>query len=45
MKYQEVVNIPNYARRLNVILDEIEQEYQFSELDTMLVLKDILDHV
>lgn len=45
LKYQEIVNIPNYARRLNVMLDEIEQEYQFSGLDAMLVLKDILYYV
>lgn len=45
LKHQEKVNIPNYAYRLSGMLDEIEQEYQFSELDAMLVLKDILYHV
>ncbi|ELC8442537.1 helix-turn-helix transcriptional regulator [Clostridium perfringens] len=45
LKYQNIVNIPNYARRLNEMLDEIEQEYQFNEQDAMLVLKDILYNV
>ena len=45
LKYQNIVNIPNYARRLNEMLDEIEQEYQFNEQDSMLVLKDILYNV
>ena len=45
LKYQEEVNIPNYAHRLNVMLDEIEREYHFSKQDAMLVLKDILYHV
>lgn len=42
LKYQNEVNIPNYARRLNVMLDELEQEYHYSELDVFLVIKDIL---
>lgn len=45
LKYQNVVNISNYACRINKMLDEIEQEYQLSELDAMLVLKDILYNV
>ena len=45
LKYQNRVNIPNYARRLNELLDEIEHEYQFNEQDAMLVLKDILYNV
>ncbi|WP_042347190.1 helix-turn-helix transcriptional regulator [Bacillus massiliigorillae] len=45
LKYQSKVNIPNYARRLNEMLDEIKQEYQFNEQDAMLVLKDILYNV
>lgn len=42
ISYQNEVNIPNYARRINIMLDELKQEYHYSELDTMLVLKDIL---
>ncbi len=45
LKYQTEVNIPNYAYRINVMLDELKQEYQFNELDAMLVLKDILYNV
>ena len=32
----------NYAKRLEVMLGELTQEYQYSDLDAMLVLKDIL---
>ena len=42
IQYQQEVNIPNYARRINTMLDEMKQEYQYSEQDAMLVLKDIL---
>ncbi|MDD3340537.1 MAG: helix-turn-helix domain-containing protein [Lachnospiraceae bacterium] len=45
VNYQNEVNVPNYARRLNVMLEELEQEYQYGEQDTMLVLKDILYQV
>lgn len=42
IQYQQEVNIPNYAHRINVMLDELKQEYRYSEQDAMLVLKDIL---
>lgn len=45
LQYQNKVNILNYAHRINAMLDELKQEYKFNELDTMLVLKDILYHV
>ena len=45
LKYQAEVNIPNYARRINMMLDELKQEYRFNEQDAMLVLKDILYNV
>ena len=45
MQYQAQVNVPNYARRIRSMLDELEQEYRFSEQDAMLVLKDILYQV
>ena len=45
LKYQTDVNIPNYAHRINMMLDELKQEYSFSEQDAMLVLKDILYNV
>ena len=44
-KIPSEVNHPNYARRLCVMLDELKQEYQYSELDRLLVLKDILYNV
>lgn len=42
LTYQNDVNIPNYARRINIMLDELKQDYNFSEQEAMLVLKDIL---
>ncbi len=45
LQYRDKVNIPNYASSINTMLDELKQEYQFSEQDAMLVLKDILYHV
>lgn len=45
LRYQSEVNHPNYARRLCVMLDELKQEYQYSELDSLLVLKDIVYNV
>lgn len=42
IQYQQEVNISNYAHRINVMLDELKQEYRYSEQDAMLVLKDIL---
>ncbi len=45
LKYQTEVNIPQYAHRISVMLDELKQEYGFSEQNAMLVLKDILYNV
>ena len=45
LRYQGEVNHLNYAHRLSVMLDELKQEYQYSELDALLVLKDILYNV
>lgn len=42
IQYQQEVNIPNYAHRINVMLNELKQKYRYSEQDAMLVLKDIL---
>ncbi|MBM6776360.1 helix-turn-helix transcriptional regulator [Collinsella tanakaei] len=41
-KYQGEVNIPLYARRIRQMFDELKAEHGYSELDAMLVLKDIL---
>ncbi len=45
IQYQKEVNIPNYARRLEIMLNELKEEYRYSEQDTLLVLKDILYQV
>lgn len=45
LQYQDKVNIPNYARRLDIMLDELEQEYHFNKQDAVLVLKDIMYNV
>ncbi len=42
IRYQNEVNVPNYARRINLMLDELKQEYHYNEQDIVLVLKDIL---
>ena len=45
LTYQGKVNIPNYAYRIKIMLDELEQEYKFNAQDAMLVFKDILYNV
>ena len=45
VQYQSRVNNPNYATRLNTMLEELRQEYHFDEQDAMLILKDILAQV
>ena len=42
LKYQADVNVSNYAVRMRTMFDELKQEYGYTDLDTMLVLKDIL---
>lgn len=42
IQYQKEVNIPNYSHRINLMLNELKQEYHYNEQDAMLVLKDIL---
>lgn len=42
IQHQSEVNIPNYAFRIATMLDELQEEYQYSQQDAMLVLKDIL---
>ena len=41
-QYQKDVNYSDYARRINLMLDELKREYGYGEQDAMLVLKDIL---
>ena len=45
LSYRDKVNIPNYAYRINIMLDELEKEYGYGRQDAMLVLKDILYQV
>ena len=42
--YQSEVDIPQYAGRIREMFTELQQHYGYSELDAMLVLKDILAH-
>ncbi len=43
-KYQKDVDIPKYAKEIRKLLKELQETYNFNELDAMLVLKDILYH-
>lgn len=45
LQYQQTVNVPDYARKINQMLDELKQEYPYSEQNAMLLLKDILYQV
>ena len=40
--YPDKVDVSRYAAQLNVLLTGLRQDYGYSELDAMLVLKDIL---
>lgn len=42
MRYQKEVDILKYEEKIKVMLDELRTDYGYSELDAMLVLKDIL---
>ena len=41
-RYQEEVDTSSYAVQLDTLLKDLEKKYGYSELDAMLVLKDIL---
>lgn len=43
--YQEKVEVNHYANRLKELLDSLKSQYNYNDLDAMLVLKDILSHV
>ena len=45
LQYQKDVNISDYASRIDMMLDELKREYNYSEQDAMLMLKDILSNV
>lgn len=42
--YQKEVDIPKYAVEIRRMLTELQADYNYSEQDAMLVLKDILAH-
>lgn len=42
--YQEKVDIQKYANELRNLLDDLQKEYGYNKLDSLLVLKDILGH-
>lgn len=44
IKYQEKVDIAKYASKIREMLTDLQKEYHYNELDSMLVLKDILYH-
>lgn len=43
-EYQSQVDIPKYASAIRKLFRDLQAEYGYSELDAMLVLKDILAH-
>ncbi|MCQ2480949.1 MAG: hypothetical protein MJ121_02400 [Clostridia bacterium] len=43
-RYQNEVDIPYFAKQIRTMFNELEEKYGYSELDAMLVLKDILAH-
>ena len=42
--YQSEVDIPHYAEKIREMFSDLQTRYGYSELDAMLVLKDILAH-
>lgn len=42
--YQKEVDITKYAKEIRRMINELQEIYNYSELDAMLVLKDILAH-
>lgn len=42
--YQKEVDVPKYAAEIRKLLDQLKSEHGYSEVDAMLVLKDILAH-
>lgn len=43
-KYQKEVDIPKYSNEIRKMFNSLQEDYNYSELDAMLVLKDILAH-
>ena len=43
-QYQNEVDIPRFAEQIRRMFTVLQEQYGYSELDAMLVLKDILAH-
>lgn len=43
-RYQNEVDVSKFSKEIRKLLCLLQQEYGYSELDAMLVLKDILAH-
>ena len=43
-EYQKEVDIPSYSKKIREMLTSLQENYGYNELDSMLVLKDILAH-
>ncbi len=43
-RYQAEVDTDKYAREIRKMFTSLQKDYSYSELDAMLVLKDILAH-
>lgn len=42
--YQKEVDIKRYANKIRKLFNQLQEEYGYNELNSMLVLKDILAH-
>ena len=42
--YQKQVDISKYKKEIRKMINELQEKYNYNELDAMLVLKDILYH-
>ena len=42
--YREEIDVEKYTKEIRKILDDLQKAYNYSKLDAMLVLKDILYH-
>ena len=43
-RYQKEVDIDKYSKEIRKLFNSLQKDYGYSELDAMLVLKDILAH-
>lgn len=43
-KYQKEIDIQKYSSKIRKLLNKLQAEYNYNELEAMLVLKDILAH-